>query len=292
MHEMINNDVINHLLFHKALIDDKQEQSTRINDYIKMMQQMQDGEHLAMTDPFDRSIALAFELVLNNHFNPWSIDLVEFSTLYLKRAKEEKINLITAGRIIYMAWRILRLQSDDLVLNIESTTKNEEPAGFNWDDLPTGAWLESDDGYSYTNLVMRMPEPILQEPLRRKAERKVTLMELLNAFDEARKEAEEHLLLDKLRREERERLKELAEKRMEGTAHEDHIEEDISSVWERIKGFRGKTITFNDLCSTDTLAERIKVLISILFLAYENKITVYQQRFPYGKIFIKNNGYT
>ncbi|MEM0493096.1 MAG: hypothetical protein QXS02_03975 [Candidatus Thermoplasmatota archaeon] len=288
----INNEVINHLLFHKALIDDKQEHTTRINEYLKMVQQTQEGEHISMTDPFDRSIALAFELVLNNHFNPWSIDLVEFSTLYLKRAREEKINLITAGRIIYMAWRILRLQSDDLVLNIESNGKEEEPSDFNWGDLPTGAWLESDDGYSYTNLVMRMPNPILEEPLRRKAERKVTLMELLTAFDEARREAEEYQLLDKIRREEKERLKELAQKRMEGTAHEDHIEEDITAVWERIQEFRGKTITFSDLCSDNTLAERIKIFISILFLAYENKITVYQQRFPYGKIFIKNNGYT
>jgi len=105
-----DNDVINHLIFHKSLIDEKDDAS-RINYYVNMLQKADEGEYISIDNPFDRSIAIAFELVMKQHLNPWDIDLVNFSTIYLKRAKEEKIDLITAGRIIYMAWKVLKLQT-------------------------------------------------------------------------------------------------------------------------------------------------------------------------------------
>jgi len=283
----IDNDVINHLLFHKALIDEKDD-ATKISHYIDMLQKADEGEHISIEDPFERSIAIAFELVIQQHLNPWDIDLVNFSTIYLKKAKEEKIDLITAGRIIYMAWKVLKLQSNDLVVSMESQKEKYEP--FGWGDIPTEMWLTKDDAYSYTNLVMNMPESPLEEPIRRNAKRKVTLMELINAFDQARKESEEHLLIEQQRQEERERLTLLARKRMKGTAIEDHLEEDVKTIWKRIKDLPKKIMTLTDICEKDDREELIKVLISILFLAYDNKILVYQKKFPYGKIFIKNIG--
>jgi len=282
----IDNDVINHLLFHKSLIDEKDDTS-RINHYVSMLQRTDEGEHISIENPFDRSIAIAFELVMQQHLNPWEIDLVSFSTMYMKRAKEEKIDLMTAGRIIYMAWRILKLQSDNLVVTMESQEESFEPLG--WGDIPSEMWLTQDDAYSYTNLVMNTPEPPLDEPLRRDSKRKVTLMELLDAFDLARKEAEEHQLIEEQRRQERERLDHLARKRMKGTAHEDHLEEDVEAVWNRIKQMNKTTVSLNDLCEKKGREELIRVLMSVLFLAYDNKVLVYQKRFPYGKIFIKNN---
>ena len=285
----IDNDVINHLLFHKALIDEKDDAS-KINYYVNLLQKTDEGEHLSIDNPIDRSIAIAFELVMAQHLNPWDIDLVSFSTMYLKRAKEEKIDLMTAGRIIYLAWKVLKLQSENLVISMESKKESYEP--FDWGDIPTEMWLSQDDAYSYTNLVMNMPESPIEEPLRRKAERKVTLMELIDAFDTARKESEEHILLEKQRQIERDKLAEKARKRMKGTAHEDHLEEDVEAIWSKINEINKKTITLLDLCEKNSREELIKVLMSILFLAYDNKILVYQKRFPYGKIFIKNIGYS
>ena len=285
----IDNDVINHLLFHKSLIDEKDDAS-RINHYVNMLQKSEEGEHISIENPFDRSIAIAFELVMQQHLNPWDIDLVSFSTMYMKRAKEEKIDLITAGRIIYMAWKILKLQSDNLVVTVESQEETYEP--LDWGDIPSEMWLSKDDAYSYTNLVMNMPESPIDTPVRRDPKRKVTLMELLNAFDQARKESEEYQLLEKQRQEERERLAELARKRMKGTAVEDHLEEDVADIWKRIKETPGKTVTLTNLCRKKGREELIKVLMSVLFLAYDNKVIVYQKRFPYGKIFIKNTGYS
>lgn len=285
----IDNEVINHLLFHKSLIDEKDD-ATRINQYVNMLQMADDGEYISIDDPFDRSIAIAFELVMKQHLNPWDIDLVNFTTMYLKRAKEEKIDLITAGRIIYMAWKVLKLQSDDLVVSMESQEEQYEP--FGWGDIPTEMWLSKDDAYSYTSLVMNMPKSPLDEPIRRNAKRKVTLIELLDAFDLAKKESEEHILIEQQRKEERERLAERARKRMKGTAHEDHLEEDVEAIWYRIKEYPKKTMSLMDLCEKKGKDELIRVLMSVLFLAYDNKILIYQKKFPYGKIFIKNMGYS
>jgi len=285
----VDNDVINHLIFHKSLIDEKDD-AARINYYVNMLQMTNKGEYISINNPFDRSIAIAFELVIQQHLNPWDLDLVKFSTMYLKRAKEEKIDLITAGRIIYMAWKVLKLQSDNLVVTMESQEEKYEP--FDWADIPREMWFTKDDAYSYTNLVMKTPEPALETPIRRDAKRKVTLIELLDAFDKARKESEEYQLIEQSRREERERLSMLARKRMKGTAHEDHLEEDIVYVWNKIKKFPKSTMTLKELCNKKGKEEMIRVMMSVLFLAYDNKILVYQKHFPYGKIFIKNVGYS
>ena len=287
----LDNEVVSHLLFHKALIDENNDM-TRVNQYLEMAKAASTGESSTIEDPFDRSMYLAFDLVLNQHLNPWDIDLVGFSTMYLQRAKKEKIDLMTAGRIIYMAWKVLRMQSDHLVVTMETKPAMELEQGFGWEDIPTEAWLANDDDYSYTNLLMKMPQPPLEEPLRRDSTRKVTLMELLNAFDEVRKESEQYQMLDNLRREERIKLEEKARKAMKGSAHEDHLEEDVAVIWERICKFPRSSMNFSDLCEMQDAEERIKTFLSILFLAYEKKITVHQRKFPYGEIFIKTIGYT
>jgi segregation and condensation protein A len=286
----LDNDVINHLLFHKALIDETNDM-TRINQYLELAKAAVSGESAAIEDPFDRSVYLAFDLVLNQNMNPWDIDLVGFSTMYLKRAKKEKIDLMTAGRIIYMAWKVLRMQSDHLVVNMETKEEAVEQ-GFGWEDIPTATWLANDDEYSYTNLLMKMPQSPLEEPLRRDSTRKVTLIELLSAFDEVRKESEQYQLLDQLRSEERIQLEQKAFKAMKGSAHEDHLEEDVANIWQRICQFSTKSMNFSELCEGDSAEERIKTFVSILFLAYEKKIIVHQQKFPYGEIYIKTIGYT
>lgn len=282
----IDNDVINHLLFHKSIIDENDD-SSKINYYVDLLQKTDEGEHISIANPFDRSIAIAFELVMQEHLNPWDIDLVSFSTMYLKRAKQEKIDLITAGRIIYLAWKVLRLQSNNLVDNMESPEETYEP--FGWGDIPTEMYLTNDDAYSYTNLVMNMPEPPITEPVRRDPKRKVTLMELLDAFDQAKKESEEYQLIEQQRAQERQRLSMLARKRMKGTAHEDHLEQDIKKTWNKIKEMPKKTMTLESICNKTSREEYIKILMSVLFLAMDEKVLVYQKKFPYGHIFIKKN---
>jgi len=283
--DAIDNSVISHLMFHKSLIDEETD-TERINSYVELLKQTHQGMHISFSDPFDRSIAIAFELVISQHLNPWDLDLVSFSTMYLNKARSEKIDLITAGRIILMAWKILKLQSDDLVINLQQeSTENEE---LDWNDLSNDLWLTTDDEYSYTNLLMNLSDPPLEEPIRRQTKRNVTLMELLNAFDVARKETEGFQRNEKRRQEERQRLITSSRKRMKGSAHEDNIEEDVVDIWEQIQQYGTQQLSLTDLCDPRNREDVIRTLISVLFLAYDNKIKIYQRKFPYGKIFIKN----
>ena len=286
----VDNEVIGHLLFHKSLIDDYDDAS-RIGYYVDLLQKTHEGDHINMQDPFDRSIAIAFELVMQQHLNPWDLDLVRFSTMYLKRAKEENIDLITAGRIIHMAWTVLKLQSDDLVVTLQH--EQQQPTdNLGWDDVQTEMWLPTDDEYSYTNLLLNLPDPPLEEPLRRQSKRKVTLIELLDAFDEARKESELFQKMEQSRKEAREKLIIASRKRMIGTAHEDNLEADIADIWEKITSFQTDQLALSDLCDVSNKEDLIRTFVSILFLAYEQKVKVFQRQFPYGKIFIKTLGCT
>jgi segregation and condensation protein A len=289
MDEYVDNSIIQHLLFHKALIDE-QDDAQRINYYVDLLTKTNEGLHVSMKNPFDRSIAIAFELVMQQHLNPWDLDLVSFSTMYLHRAKEEHVDLITAGRIILMAWKILKLQSNDLMINLQNQEMEQEQA--DWDALSSEMWFTTDDEYSYTNLLMKLPDPPLEEPIRRHTKRKVTLIELLEAFDLARKEAEAFQQNEKRRQEAKHQLFEASRKRMIGTAHEDNIEADVSDIWDRIQRIGKENLSISELYEGNDKEEIIRIFISILFLANEQKIIVYQRRFPYGKIFIKTVGYT
>jgi len=280
----IDNEIINHLLFHKALADEITDIS-KIDNYIEIIKQSKEGSHISISDPFDKSIAIAFELVIKQHLDPWNIDLVKFSTLYLKRAKEEKIDLVTAGKIIYMAWKVLKLQSDELVEYVEKVRKIEQES-LSWDDLPLFDDWNFGDDLDYTKMIDKEKIPFI-EPIRHKAERRVTLMELIDAFDQARKEAERYQLLEKLRREEREKLEKIARERMKGRLHEETLEEDIRKVWSKIRQLNGRAIPLRKLYKPDDKEEFIKTLISVLFLAYEDKIRIYQRKFPYGEIYLR-----
>ena len=286
----IDDDVINHLLFHKALIDEENDMS-RINQYLTMVNKARSGEQVASDNPFDRSIFLAFDLVISQEFNPWNIDLVNFSAMYLKKAQDEKIDLLTAGRIIYMAWKVLRMQSDNLLSNME-TKQVEEHTEFGWDDIPAGSWFESDDGYSYTNLIMKSSITPLEEPVRRDSKRKISLIELLGAFDEVRKDVEEYQLISKMRKEERDIIAKKMRKSIKGAAHEDHLEEDIAFVWDKIQNHPKKSMSLKSICELNDSEDRIKTFLSLLFLAYDKKIKIVQRNFPFGEIYIKTIGYT
>ncbi len=286
--KLVDNDIIQYLLIHKSLVDEER----NLDTYISILRETSQGGYINIDNPVDRSIALVFELVMQNHLDPWDIDLVRFSTLYLKRAQEEDIDLVAAGRIILMAWRILRLQSNNLVELIKEHQREVEETSRGGDSFQTEMWLSSDDPYSYVNLLLTIPDPPIGEPVRRETTRRVTLIELLEAFEEARREAELHQRIEEERRKNKEKMLIESHRRMIGSTHDDHLEEDVEDTWNKIKDSRKTLLTLQDLCNTRDKEEVIKTILSLLFLAYDNKIKLYQRRFPYGKIYVKPLGYT
>src|SRR5438309_11584229 len=109
--------VLNHLLFHKALISET-EGGQRINRYLSMLNEIDQGMHVAVRDPFEKSVVAAFELVLERQMDPWEIDLVPFTKLFLDMVKKDgSVNFVTAGKRVLLAWLILKLRSVKLLLD-------------------------------------------------------------------------------------------------------------------------------------------------------------------------------
>ncbi len=276
--------IVDHLLFHKALSGDSDDPE-RINRYIELAKS-HTFDVTSIKDPFDRSIIILLELATDQHVNPWDVDLVKFSVLYLKRANEHKIDLVVAGRIILMAWTVLRIQSEELIASASVPQAEEPEAAPDWTEI--GSW--DDAATEYTARVVGGTVPI-DEKVRRKGDRKVTLMELIKAFEEAKNEV---ILREQF---DASRIKQIALTRdhyrenISNRLDKEDVEEGIGVVWERISQFNGQPIPLADLCDTTNREDLVRTLVSVLFLAsdkYGRRINVWQQNFPYGKIFVQN----
>lgn len=283
-------EVVNHLLFHKSLIGEDTDAS-RLNAYIAMIKASREGEHLVMNNPFDRAIAIAFELVIDEHLDPWKLDLVQFTEMYLRHVRETKeIDLITAGRLVFLAWTVLKLQSDQALLRAEASRHQPEPEpepGLDWGDIPTDPWLTDDGSYAFTNAVLQSRHAPIDEKVRHRGDRKVTLFELVEAFEEARQEAEARIILDAKRKEAKALWAQERKAGVQGAAHKEDLEAEIQEVWQRITRLNGHPIPLKDL-HDGSRDDRVKALVATLFLAREYKITIWQDDFPYGPIFVRN----
>jgi segregation and condensation protein A len=273
-------DVLNHLMFHKSIIEDDAAPTRegRIEHYLKMVEDMQRGTLSASDDPFERSVATVFELVVNQQMNPWDINLIEFSKMYLARVrKASELNLIIAGKIVYMAWEILKLQSEQVLQRVDRPEQVEMMFdGWNPDNLD----LFVDPFELGTGEMLLHTEDMpIDEKVRRKADRPVTLIDLLDAFEEAKKESDIRQELAKF-------MQKYRRPEFDDKAHKENLEEDIALVWERIQKCGQGSVPITDLYATGK-EDRVKVFISILFLARMGKIQIWQEKLPYGEIFME-----
>jgi len=253
----MRENVITHILSEKEKLLRKE----NLEKYMEMAK----GE-VFIKDSFDKAIASVFELVIENQINPWDIDLVAFSNLYLRKVRDEGINLIIAGKILLMAWKILRLQSEEMIRNMED---REEI----WiDDIPD--WYGDDELFIQTQRIMN-EEILLKTKIRRKTKRKVTLVELVNAFEEAK---------EKIIKRKKSRYKVTSPVRMEDSTHKETIEEDINKVMEKLSRLNGEAIALRKLFNGMDI---ISVFLPLLFLAKDGVIEIWQDNFPYGEIYVK-----
>lgn len=239
-------------------------------------------ERYCFKDDFDKNIGIVFELVIEQHLDPLNIDLVKFSRVYLKRVKKEPdLDLITAGKLIFMAWSILKLQSDEVL----SLTEEEEHDV--WDDIEEIDWWEDDDNFELTLKIKESEEELLEEKIRRKGSRKVTIFELIDALKEAKNESEKRIEIQGIRENARIENNILRRKKLDTNIHKDDLETDIMMIWERINKFEEDEIKLSDICN-QTKEDMVTGLVSVLFLASKEKVEIWQDNFPYGEIFIKN----
>ena len=268
--------VLNHLLFHKALLPDD-DGGERIDRYLAMVREIERGQHIALRDPLEKSIAAAFELVFEAHMDPWAIDLAQFTRMYLDKVHQEgTVNFVTAGRLVFMAWSILKMQSDHL---LEAAAPAEAPAAEEPGDLD---FYREPEDVDFNQAVLAYGRLPLHEAIRREGRRAVTLIELVDAFDEARREAEAQLRLNALR----EAMQSRVPANLREKVHGEDISEDIGLTWGRIAQFNGQPIPLRALMSGNAW-DTATVFMAVLFLAKMEKIRLWQKDLPAGEIFVK-----
>ena len=112
--------------------------------------------------------------------------------------------------------------------------------------------------------------------------RPVTMYELIDAFEDARKEIEIQRERERVRAE----LKAKEPKTFQNKAHEEDDEQDIEAVWKRIEKLGTGQISIRDLY-TGSLDENLTVFVSVLHLVRDGRLAVWQDDLPYGEIYIE-----
>ncbi len=262
-----NETLEQHLLFHKALIDDNVA-SEKIDRYLSILNEAPDCER--MQDPIDESIRTVFRLVLEQDFDPWSIDLREFVKTYTAKVNSSnKLDIIVAGKLILMAWKVLRMQTDAAKLESDRPTES-----FEFEDFED---IEAD--YEPT---LYVPGISLRETYARTPQRPVTMIELLDAFEEAREEIIASVERERVRQE----LRAKEPKTFDNKAHKEVSESDVEAVWQRIQRIGTGAFSITELF-VPNIDDNITVFLSVLQLVRDGKLTIWQNELPYGDIMVE-----
>lgn len=268
------DNVLGHLMFHKALIDEGRG-AEKIDRYLGLLRSAEEEKQIAGREPLDRSLQLVFELVLSNDLDPWDVDLMKFAKLYGQRMHTEEVDFIVAGKLMHMAWSILHMQSRE-VLSLNQ--RREELYFGEWDTEFFDQFVE----HPLPEIDLEVPECVeLTEVVRHRCTRPVSLVDLLDAFDTAQQEVEIALNRQRVREQ---LLK--AQERFDGKSHSDDQEKDVAETWARIERCGSGPIALEDLFEDDK-EDKIKVFVSLLFLARSGKISLWQDELPYGQIYLE-----
>jgi segregation and condensation protein A len=273
--------IMNHLLFHKAIVREPSEKELDLDNYMKIMRELDMGIQVVLDNPVDRAVAIAFQLVIDERFDPWNIDLAEFTKLYLdKLKKEEEVNFIIAGRLVMMAWSILKSQSAHILNKADREDEPDEAFFSDWEIEPM---LPDAPGSQFSDFVLGSENGLITEAVHATDVRPVTLMSLLEAFDEAREEIALRNRIKNLARPDDGKPIVISDK-----LHGESLQEDISMTWQRICNCRGEQIPISMIWDERDTLDKVTVFISALFLAKMEKVEIAQKKLPHGEIFIRN----
>jgi segregation and condensation protein A len=223
-----------------------------------------------MNDPVDESIRSAFSLVLEHDMDPWCINIVEFAHMYSAKKVKNAVDLIVAGKLIHMAWKILKMQSAVSLKEGEKGDEFMEDFGF---EVDFDAMYEPDKLY--------VPDVEFRQAIRRDSVRPITMMELLDAFEEAREEAEIYMAREEAR------LELLAKQpRFNNKAHLEDDAKEYDKVLEKVVNLGTGPIPIRDLY-VSSIKANITTIVGVLFWVREGKLTIWQDNMPYGEIYVE-----
>jgi hypothetical protein len=276
-------------------------------DRLLELASLEEAEHQFLLDPFDRSVALVFQLFNSSELDPWDVNLSNFLEMFNERIKNIKnIDLPTCGKLIRMAWSILRGQASTLIERQEKSLYYEEEEIWDFD----GGWeSDMDDAdYNFSSGILSgaadetLPS-IFEGRIHRDEGRPVTLGELLMGLQSAGRLAEEQRLREMIAKERRE-ANEKARARFSGSLHVENLENDLHRTWNALKNnaksdsqsaeLRDIVSTLNDKSLQSGMNEdeakaeaQVTALVSALFLTNRGYIDLTQERGSNGKIVLK-----
>ncbi len=276
--------VVDYLVFHKSLIGETAGRPAILERYLALVQKLKEGVHVVIPDPFQKATALLFELVMEEEFDPWEIDLVRFTEVYIERVRSEGgVNFAVAGRLLYMAWSILYLQSQQLLRAREPPA--EDAAAADPVDDTYLSDLSTPEEVDVTTAILDGPPGASLTPMVRHPEtRPVSLIELVQAFTDAEVEARRALKVQELR----ERLREEQRAPPEVLVHGDIPERDLADAWATALAHPiGEPFPMLDLWRPEQGRDRlVSLFLATLFLARERAIELRQERLGESPLFL------
>ena len=281
-------------------------ETNRYLDRLVELSRVEEAEHQFLIDPFDRSVALVFQLFQNSDLDPWDVDLSVFLDLFTERINNsENIDLPTCGRLVRMAWSILRGQASSLIERQERSLIEEE-IDDTWEFEESWESEFSDEDYNFsvgvlTGAADEVLPSMFEGRIHREEGRPVTLGELLMGLQAAGRLSEEQRMREQIAKERRE-ANEKARARFGGSLHVENLEDDLKRTWDAL---RSRTISneSTDLSEiVDILREnsvrsgisreeaeseaQVTALVSSLFLTHRGYAEVSQD--DEGNIYLKN----
>ena len=292
----------------RMLGSDTDLETSRYLDRLVELATLEEAEHQFLIDPFDRSVALVLQLFQSSDLDPWDVDLSSFLEMFNERIKEsENIDLPTCGRLVRMAWCILRGQASTLLERQEHAFDFEEEEVWDFD----GGWeSEFDDAdYNFSLGVLSgaadeaLPQ-MFEGRIHRDESRPVTLGELLMGLQDAGRLAAEQRLREEIAKERRE-ANTRARERFSGSLHIEDLEGDLQRTWESLKirsRGAGKPIGLGDLVDDISsksvesgipkeeaeIEAQVTALVSALFLTNRGYVDLKQENGRNGKITLKD----
>ena len=301
--QAMRDDIVVRLLGGEADLE-----TSRYLDRLVELATLEEAEHQFLIDPFDRSVALVFQLFQSSDLDPWDVDLSSFLEMFNERIKEsENIDLPTCGRLVRMAWCILRGQASTLMERQERAFDYEEEEIWDFD----GGWEADFDDADYnfsvgvlTGAADEVLPQMFEGRIHRDESRPVTLGELLIGLQAAGRLAEEQRLREQIAKERRE-AHTRARERFSGSLHVEDLEEDLRRTWEALRTRSegsGKPVELRTLVDEmikksidsglnhdEAEAEaQVTALVSALFLTHRGYANLTQEKGRNGRILLKD----
>ena len=299
--EQMREDVVVRLLDGQTDLE-----TSKFLDRLMELSTLEEAEHQFLLEPFDRSVALVFQMFQSSDLDPWDVDLSSFIEMFNERIGiADNIDLPSCGRLIRMAWSILRGQASSLLERQERAFEFEEDEVWDFD---TGWETEFDDAeYNFSVGVMtgaadEVLPSIFEGRIHRDEGRPVTLGELLLGLRDAGKIAEEQRLREKIAKERRE-AHQKARARFSGSLHVEDLEGDLRRTWEALKArTESGSVVLSDVAeelnssssSSQTDEEQIRAesqvtaFVSSLFLTNRGYVSLEQDKGYNGRIVMRD----